>query len=484
VSLVRPRQLAPGRAELRELLALGLPVVTVQVGMMFMGVVDTLMVGRVSAIDLAAVALGNLYFFAVTVVGMGTLFSLDPVVGQAVGAGDEEGVARGVQRGLFLVGGLTFLSVACVLPAEPLLVLLRQPPEVIPAAVGYVRAAAPGILPFYAYIVFRQTLQAMGRVAPIVWTVLLANVANAGFNWVLVFGHLGAPPLGAVGAGAASSLSRALMALGVLVAAWPSLRPYLFPFRRGVFASGPLTRMLRLGLPIGIHFGLEFGAFAVTGLLMGWFGPVAMASHQVAINLAALTFMVPLGISQATTVLVGRSVGRDDPVGARRAAGAGLLVGIGFMTATAAIFLSLPAGLARLYTPDPAVLALAALLIPIAGVFQIFDGTQVVASAVLRGTGDTRVPMLLGIVGFWVVGFPVSLWIGFGLGVGAVGLWWGLVAGLGAVALLLLVRVAHRLGGELRRLELDEAPVGSVLQGSAGTSGPGRFDSGRRDEHG
>jgi len=424
--------------------------------MMLMGVVDTVMAGRASPVDLAAVALGNLYFFSAVVFGLGTLLALDPVVGQAVGAGEPEGVARGVQRGAILALGLTVLAALVMVPAGGVLTTLRQPAEVVPVAAGYVHAAAAGVFPFYLFIVFRQTLQAMGRVAPIVWTIVLANVANVGFNWVLIFGKLGAPKLGAVGTGIATSLSRWLMVLVLLGMAWHLLRPHLRPVRREALRTRPLGRMLQVGAPIGVQLGLEFGAFAVIGLLMGWLGTIAMASHQVAINLASLTFMVPLGIGQATAILVGRAVGRSDTPGARRAAGAGLLAGGAFMSATAILFLAVPGALARIYTAETAVLSLAALLIPVAGVFQVFDGIQVVASSVLRGIGDTRAPMVMSILGFWLVGFPVCLGVGFGLDVGAVGLWWGLVAGLAAVALLLLLRVRDRFGRDLRRLIIED----------------------------
>ncbi len=203
----------------------------------------------------------------------------------------------------------------------------------------------------------------------------------------------------------------------------------------------PLGRMVRLGAPIGIQFGLEFGAFGTIGILMGWLGTVAMAGHQVALNLASLTFMVPLGISQATAVLVGQGVGRGDPAGARRAAGAGLLIGVGFMTFTAALFLLFPEAFALVYSDEAEVVALAALLIPLAGVFQVFDGLQVVSSGVLRGVGDTRSPMIVNLLGFWCLGMPVSLWLGFRTPAGPVGLWWGLVVGLAAVAVFLLFRI-------------------------------------------
>jgi MATE family multidrug resistance protein len=207
---------------------------------------------------------------------------------------------------------------------------------------------------------------------------------------------------------------------------------------------------------VGAQQWLEVGVFATAGLLMGWMGAVALAGHQVALQLAALTFMVPLGVAQATSVLVGQAVGRSDTHGARRATGAGMLIGVGFMTATAVMFLAIPDLLARAFSDDAPIIASAAVLLPIAGVFQVFDGLQVVAAGSLRGVGDTRVPMLLNLLGFWVLGLPTSLWLGFGLGWGPRGVWWGLALGIGAVAVLLSLRVRRRLGRTLRRLVIDE----------------------------
>ncbi|HEX9885579.1 MAG TPA: MATE family efflux transporter, partial [Longimicrobiales bacterium] len=287
------RALVPRAEEVRELVRLAFPVAVVQVGMMLMGVVDTVMVGHVSPTDLAAVALGNLYFFGIVIFGLGTLLALDPVISQAVGAADAAGIARGLQRGAVLALGLAVVASVLILPVTPVLRAFRQPVDVIPVASGYALAALPGVLPFYVYIVLRQVLQAMGRVAPIVVTVVVANLANVLFNWVLIYGNAGFPALGAVGAGWASSLSRALMAVGVLAVAWPVLRPFVLPLRRDAARLVPVARMLALGGPIGAQLFLEFAAFAVIGLLMGWMGTVAMAGHQVAINLASLTFMVP-----------------------------------------------------------------------------------------------------------------------------------------------------------------------------------------------
>jgi MATE family multidrug resistance protein len=219
--------------------------------------------------------------------------------------------------------------------------------------------------------------------------------------------------------------------------------------------------MLRLGLPIGSQYTLEFGAFALVALMMGWLGSTEMAGHQVAINLASLTFMVPLGTSDAASVLVGQAVGRRDPAGARGAAHSALLCGAGFMAVAALVFLGFPDELARLYTPEASVIAVAVTLIPLAGVFQVFDGLQAVGGGILRGLGETRVAMLVNLLGYWTLGIPVSYLLCFRLGFGPTGLWWGLVLGLGVVATVLLARVRIALSRRQQRVVID-APDGLV----------------------
>ena len=446
----------PGfRSDLRRLAVFALPVAGVQVGLMLMGVVDTLLVGRVSPVALAAVALGNFYFLAVGMFGMGVLFALDPLVAQGIGAGDEGQVTLAVQRAMLIAAGLTVVSALLCLPAEPVLRLCGQPEEIVPVAGAFVHASIPGLLPFFAFIVFRQTLQAMQRMRPIVLTIAAANVVNTVLCATLVFGLAGAPRLGAVGAAWASTASRWFMACGLLVVAWRELAPRLVPLRRGLLDARALGRTLAIGLPIGTQFALEVGVFTVVGLMMGRFGTVPVAAHQVALNLASFTFMVPLGVAGAASVLVGNAVGRGDPAAARRASIAALAAGVGFMGLTSAAFVLASGPLAALYTPDPGVRRLAATLIPIAGVFQVFDGTQVVSIGALRGLGDTRAPVWINVLGFWLLGFPVSLTFGFALDLGPRGLWWGLVVGLVAVALLLLARLRQRLRGAIRRLHVE-----------------------------
>lgn len=442
--------------EFRALMELALPVAVVQVGLMGMGVIDSIMVGHVSASALAAVALGNIYFFNVIVFAMGTLFALDPIVAQAVGARDDPAVTRGIQRGLALSLALSVLSALLMAPAAHVITLARQPAEIVPDAAAYVHISIAGVLPFLAFVVLRQSLQAMNRLAPIVITIFAANVLNAGLNWVFIYGHLGSPALGVEGSAIATVVSRWIMFAGLLALAWPALHPHVSSLRHDTLRTRPLMRMLALAVPIGFQQVLEVGAFGSIGLLMGLFGTAQVAAHQIAIQLASLTFMVPVGISTAAAVRVGHAIGARDSDRARSAARVAFLCGVAFMSLAALTFLTVPGWLARLFTGDAAVIGIASLLIPVAGVFQVFDGIQAVAAGVLRGIGDTRAPLAAMLVGYWLIGLPVSLYLGFRTGAGPIGLWWGFVAGLSSVALFLSLRVAALFHGELRRLHMDD----------------------------
>jgi len=449
-------QHSPMRAELPALLRLAAPIVLIQVGVMLMGVVDTIMVGRVSPVALAAAALGNQYFFAITVFGMGVLMALDPIIAQALGARDALAVTRGLQRAALLSVVIAIPVSLLMLLIEPVLTLVAQPVEVIPDAAGYVYRIIPSIWPFYAFIVLRQTLQAHRRTGPIVVTIIAANLLNAGLNYLWVFGHWGFAATGVLGSAWATTVSRWFMAAMLLALGWRDVRPYLERCAPNLLDPRPIARMLWLGSPIGAQMVLEVGTFSTVALLMGWLGVTQVAAHQVALNLASLTFMVPLGVSGAAAVIVGHAVGQGDVAGVRRATRAALVVGAGFMAGMALLLIGAPGLLARAYTSDPAVLALAVLLLPIAGVFQVFDGLQVVSIGLLRGLGDTQVPVIANIVGFWCIGIPVSLWLGFGAGYGAVGLWWGLVVGLVMVATFLIWRVKQRESRDLARIIIDE----------------------------
>jgi MATE family multidrug resistance protein len=435
----------PRREDIVALLRLAIPVVVVQVGIMFMGVVDTLMVGRVSPTALAAVAVGNLYSVIGIFFGQGVLLSLDPIINQAIGAGDRPAVLRVFHRALLLAVVLAIPITLYHFLAGPLLTAFRQPAEVIPLAAQYNRWIIPSVLPFLVFGVLRGTMQAFHKLAPVVVTIVVANLANGLLNWMFIYGHLGAPALGVAGSAIATSASRWLMVLLLIGLARHDLVPLFRGWSRDAFGKAAIIRMLRLGVPIALQYELEIACFGGVALLAGAMGTIQVASHQVAINLASLTYMVPLGVSTAATVLVGRAVGARDADGVRRNATTALLVGTAFMALMAVMFLGLPGFLAALYSNDAGVLALAAVLIPLAGVFQVFDGVQIVAIGVLRGLADTRTPFVISLIGYWLIGMPVGVVLAYPLGGGVAGLWWGLVAGLAAVATVLIFRVRRAL---------------------------------------
>jgi MATE family multidrug resistance protein len=447
----------PTKAELTEMAQLAAPIVLVNVGMQAMGMVDALMLGRVSAVDLASGALGNFYFYATSIIGIGILMALDPVIAQAVGAKDDEAIARGVQRGILMTLIIALAVSATFIPADRVLALLRQPEEVVPLAAQYVWWSIPGMLPFFAFNMMKQVMQAFTRIKPVLIAVLVGNLANAALNWVLIFGNLGFEAGGVVGSSQGTSIARWIMALVLLAFSWDALAPSLAHWRREVFEWRPLARMFRLGIPVGLQFLAEAGAFGIVTVMAGWMGTSTLAGHEIALSLASMTFMVPMGVAGAAAVMVGHAVGRGDIAESRRDAVAALACGVGFMAACAVVFGLIPNVLAGAYTTDAATFAMAATLIPIAAVFQVFDGAQVISASILRGAGDTRIPAILHALSFWAVGIPFGAWLAFSAGQGAPGLWWGLTAGLAAAAALQLQRVRVKLGGDVRRVVIDKA---------------------------
>lgn len=450
-----PVLVRPTMADMRALITLALPVVAVEMGMMAMHIVDTLFVGHLSATALAAVSLALAYYFTIVVIGMGTLVGLDALVSQAVGAGDTDAVRRAIQRGLLLAAVLCIPLALILLPTASVFRVLQQPEEIIPIATRVVHISILGLPGALAFVVLRQTLQSMERLRPIIVTVLLANLINAACNWLLITGHLGAPALGVDGSAIASVIGRTALPLILLWLGRDILWPLLRERDPRLFEIEPLRRMLRIGLPVGVQYLLEVGVFSAVALLMGVQATTTLAAHQVAISLASFTFMVPLGIGAAASVLVGQAIGRDDPDAARRAAVAALTAGLAASALTTTLFLTIPELLASAYVTEAGVAVLAATLIPLAGVFQLFDGVQAVAGGALRGAADTRAAMIANILGFWAVGLPIGLTLAFRFDMGPRGLWWGLVAGLAAVAAVLVVRLFLRFGGPLTRVHVD-----------------------------
>jgi MATE family multidrug resistance protein len=437
-------------SEARALVRLAIPVVAAQLGLMSLGVIDVIMVGHLSKEALAAVALGNLYAWGLMIVGQGVLLALDPLISQAHGAGDRPGVSLALQRGLVLSQLISIPFVLAFRYADPVLRAFGQPPDVIPVAAKFIEYLEPGLPPFFAFIVLRQALQAMNVVRPVIWSIAVGIAANIFFNLGLIFGRFGMPALGAPGSAISTSIGRFLM-LGMLAAAsWAQFRDVWERPTRHLFDVRSYTRMLAIGVPTGIQYGLEVWVFMTVSLMMGRIGTVALASHQVAINMCSISFMVPLGVGAAAATRVGNAVGRGDPDGARRAAVVSIGLGGGVMTISALLFALVPRLLAHIYTRDLDVIELTAALLPIAALFQIFDGVQAVGCGVLRGVAGTLSAAIINLVGYWVLGLPLGLLLAFRWGLGPRGLWWGLTAGLMAVALLLVLRVRWRFAHDSR----------------------------------
>jgi multidrug resistance protein, MATE family len=451
------------RAELGPMFALAWPVVMAELGWMAMGTVDTLMVGRLGAEALGGVSVGHVLYITVSIFGFGLLLGLDTLVSQAFGAGDMEDCHRSLLDGVALAAILSVLLTALVRLVAPTMDHWGMDPAILPYATAYLRVMAWDIAPLLLFAAFRRYLQGMGLVKPVMFALVAGNLLNLLGNWVLIYGRLGAPALGVAGSAWSTVLSRCGM-LAVLVGYTVAREVRQKTGLRGLSSVpdlGRLRRLVALGLPAAVHLELEVGVFAVATALAGRFGAAPIAAHQIALNAASLTFMVPLGISAAGAVRVGQAIGRNDPGAASRAGWTALLLGTGFMAVAALAFVAAPRAIMGAFTDEPRVIALGASLLAIAAVFQLFDGLQVVATGVLRGAGDTRTPMLCNLLAHWALGLPIGYGLGVAWGFGVSGLWVGLSAGLIAAGLVLL-RVwavkAERLGRR-GRAEAPPLPV-------------------------
>lgn len=431
--------------EVRRTVTLALPLILAQLAQVSMGLVDTLMVGRLGGGALAGVALGgNLFFFAL-IIGLGVMGAVSPTVSQAYGANDPGAAGRAVRQSFYIALFLTLPAFVLFWNAEGLLLRLGQEPATAALAAAWLRAIGWGYLPSLWLAGLRGLLEGISRPRPVMYIIFVGVGVNVLLNYTLVFGNFGFPALGAVGTGWASATVYWLMFLAAALYVRRSLPLF------GVFSSFPrpdprtLRSLLVIGVPIGLTLGFENSLFSVTAILMGTFGTVSLAAHQIAIQVASFTFMIPLGVAAATAVRVGQAVGKRNLAEARRAGWIGIALSAGFMTLTALTFWFLPEQIAGLFLEadnpeDAAVVRTAAGFLAFAAAFQIFDGLQVSAAGALRGFKDTRVPMLISLVSYWGVGLSSGAVFALGLGLGGRGLWLGLVLGLAAAAALLVGR--------------------------------------------
>ncbi len=470
---VSSRQVSsPFLQEVRRTAVLAAPVVLSQLAQVSLGFIDTVMVGRLGEESLAAVGLGAATFFPLLVICMGIIHAVGPMVSQAYGAERLEDAGRAVRQGLLLAVVLTVPAFFLLWNSGTMMAAFGQSPAVVERAQTYLRAMAFGFMPALGFVALRNLVEGFSRPRPVLYVAVLGVLCNIAADYVFIFGEFGFPALGVVGAGWASATVywSMFLLLGVYISL--SRRFARCTVFRSMLRPDPptLRELLHIGLPTGALWGIEAGLFATTAFLIGTLGSTTLAAHQIAIQCASVTFMVPVGVSIAASVRVGQAVGRGDLSAARLAGFTGMLIGTGFMAITALSFWTFPRQIVSLYIDvslpaNQGVVESAVGLLGIAAFFQVFDGMQATAGGALRGMKDTRIPMLVGLISYWLIGLTSGYVFAFPLGGGGKGLWWGLVLGLAFAAVLLGLRF-HRLMPAPRGTPARSAPDPALAQDS------------------
>lgn len=429
------------KIELRELFRLALPLAAAQAGTQMMGLVDVAVLGRLGARELAGSGMANAVFFAVSVFGMGMMLGVDPLVAQAVGANDHARARHVLWQGIWLS-----LIVSAVLTIVLLLGVLGLPsigasPEIVGHAHAFLVVRTASLLPFLMFFVIRAYLQAHHITRPMVWAMIIANVFNFSLDLVFVFGW---GPIPAMGVGGAALSTVICTFIELAIVAWAARNMDSAPDVNRRPDRAAIMLAARVGMPIALHMGAEVGVFALVALLAGRLGTLHLAAHQLVIGIASFSFTVAVGVATAGSVRVGNAIGARDAPGTRSAGYATFIAGLLVMGVSASVFALFPGALARIFTNQTSVIAASIPLMMVAAVFQLSDGVQAVGAGVLRGAADTKYTFYANLVGHWLIGLPLALWLGFSRGMGIVGLWWGLCVGLTIVAVLLFVRFEKR----------------------------------------
>jgi multidrug resistance protein, MATE family len=430
------------RAELRPTLHLALPLILAEIGWMSMMIVDTMMVGRLpySAQAIGAVSIASSIFIVFAFFGEGLLVGLDTLVSQAFGAGRREDCHTSLINGIYLSFAIApFLAIPIwIIPNYFERFGVTHAVAVL--AAPYMRTLSAGLVPLLLYFALRRTLQGMNMVRPIAFALITANLVNFLGNYILVFGKFGLPAHGVTGSGIATCISRGYLALVLVVyLLWYDAR-HKTELRKTPVQPN-LTRirqLVALGFPAALQQTAEVSVFALVASLIARLGAIAQAGHQIALNTVAFTYMVPLGLASAAAVRVGQALGRGDTVGARNAGNTAILLGASFMSCMSVVLLAFPGYIARIYTVDEQVIHAAIVLLAAGAAFQLFDGIQTVCTGALRGTGDTRTPMLCHFSAYWLMGLPLGTYLCFRRHWGALGLWVGLSLSLILIGILLL----------------------------------------------
>lgn len=417
-------------AELRPLLRLAIPLVLGELGWMTMGIVDTMMLGRVSAEAMSAASVSGILFFTFTVFGMGVLLGLDTLVSQSHGAGESIDAQRSLVAGLWLSIPLCVILMIAQRATTPFMSWLEVNPRVLELAGPFTDAISWSTPPLLVYTAMRRYLQGIGRVRPVMFALISANLVNVVGDWALIFGHLGFPAMGTQGAAWATVFSRLYLAAVLTWAALPLRTGYSLDLAR-------VRSIVAIGLPASVQIVMEVGVFALVTALVAKLDPVYSAAHQIALGAASYSFMVPLGLNSAAAVRVGNAVGARDLAAAARAGWTAIAMGVAFMATSGLSFVAVPHWIARAFTNDPAVIAASGPMLVWAALFQLFDGAQGVAVGALRGAGETKITAIAHTLGYWAAGLPIGYWLCFHAGWGAQGLWAGLSLALILIGLVL-----------------------------------------------
>jgi len=440
----------------KAIATLGLPLIGGHLAQMAIGVTDTVMLGWYGVESLAAVTLASTYFFVIFIFGSGFAWAVMPMVASFQAEEDETSIRRATRMGLWLSFGFALLALPAMIFAEPILRLMGQEEDVVIRGSGYLAVAGWGILPALFVMVLKSYLAALERTQVVLWITVLAAITNAVVNYALIFGNWGAPELGVVGAAIASLSTQVVSLVGVVLYVRIFV-PHHDLFRRLWRADWDMmAQVFRLGWPISVTSLSEVGLFAASAVMMGWLGTIPLAAHGIAVQLASLTFMVHLGLSNAGTVRAGNAYGRSDAAHLARGAQVVTAISLIFSVITVSAFFLFPEVFIGIFilADDPArdqLLQIGVGILFMAGLFQLVDGTQAIALGVLRGVQDTRVPMIYAAISYWGIGVPTSYLLGFTLGLDGIGVWAGLGIGLGVAAILLNLRFWRGVLPRIRR---------------------------------
>lgn len=431
-------------------LKVAIPVMLSQLGQALVQLVDTIMVGQLGTNELAAASFAAAIFLVGLVFLLGVSFGSTPIVGKAYSRGKHRNVAAIFQNSILF--DLLMVTVVCVVLYSVSFFMDRmgQPDEILSLAIPYYRILIFSLPPFLLFQAFRQFMEGIGDTKKAMYITILANLINVGLNYVLIFGKLGFPALGIIGAGIATLISRILMPIFYLILfrSKPSLWRYFYFFKRNVFSRKKLKQLTSIGLPIGFQMFVETTAFSFSTIMVGWFGAISLASHQIAGTISALTFMIVSGIAAATTIRVSHQHGAGDYAALRKAGIASMHLVVCYSSISAFFLIVLRYKIPLLFSQDPMVIDMAAILLIMAALYQLADGLQVVALGALRGLTDVKYPMVFAVICYTLINLPVGYFCGVVLNLGAVGVWVGYIFGLNIAALLLVgrfLKISNRL---------------------------------------